>query len=37
MIKTWKVWGAGLTVLYIDICEGRKYTTYKKVRSHCSC
>lgn len=23
--------------VYIDICEGRKYTTYKKVRCHCSC
>ena len=23
--------------VYIDICHGRKYTTYKKVRVHCSC
>ena len=23
--------------VYIDICEGRKYTSYKKVRCHCSC
>ena len=23
--------------VYIDICNGRKYTTYKKVRCHCSC
>ena len=23
--------------VYIDICEGRKYTSYKKVRYYCSC
>lgn len=23
--------------VYIDICYGRKYTSYKKVRCHCSC
>lgn len=23
--------------VYIDICHGRKYTSYKKVRCHCSC
>ena len=23
--------------VYIDICKGRKYTSYKKVRCHCSC
>ena len=23
--------------VYIDICEGKKYTSYKKVRCHCSC
>lgn len=23
--------------VYIDICHGRKYTSYKKVRVHCSC
>ena len=23
--------------IYIDICEGKKYTSYKKVRCHCSC
>ena len=23
--------------VYIDICHGRKYTSYKKVRRHCSC
>ena len=23
--------------VYIDICEGRKHTSYKKVRCHCSC
>ena len=23
--------------VYIDICEGKKYTTYRKVRYHCSC
>ena len=23
--------------VYIDICHGRKYTTYKKVRVQCSC
>ena len=23
--------------VYIDICHGRKHTSYKKVRCHCSC
>ena len=23
--------------VYIDICEGRKYISYKKFRCHCSC
>ena len=23
--------------VYIDICEGKKYTSYKKVRCRCSC
>ena len=23
--------------VYIDICDGKKYTSYKKVRCHCSC
>ena len=23
--------------VYIDICHGRKYTSYKKVRCHCGC
>ena len=23
--------------VYIDICHDRKYTSYKKVRCHCSC
>lgn len=23
--------------VYIDICYGRKYTSYKKVRCYCSC
>ena len=23
--------------VYIDICEGKKYTSYKKVRCHCTC
>lgn len=23
--------------VYVDICEGTKRTTYKKVRCHCSC
>ena len=23
--------------VYIDICEGKKYTSYKKVRYYCSC
>lgn len=23
--------------VYIDICKGKKYTSYKKVRCHCSC
>ena len=23
--------------VYIDICHGRKHTTYKKVRCHCGC
>ena len=23
--------------IYIDICHGRKHTSYKKVRCHCGC
>lgn len=26
-----------ILVVYIDICHGRKYTSYKKVRCRCSC